>query len=133
MDEKEVENLVKEAEENRAKDQEVKAAVESRNLADSLTYQAEKTLTDNADKIDDAEKKDAEEKIAELKKVLENAEATKEEIDTASEPLSKVMMEIGQKIYAAEAPAEGEDDGVNVKHADDADEETVEAEVEEEK
>ena len=97
MDEKEVENLVKEAEENRAKDQEVKAAVESRNLADSLTYQAEKTLTDNADKIDDTEKKDAEEKIAELKKVLENAEATKEEIDAASEPLSKVMMEIGQK------------------------------------
>jgi len=47
MDEKEVEKLVKEAEENREKDKARKETIEARNLADSTVYNSEKTLKDN--------------------------------------------------------------------------------------
>ncbi len=132
MSKEEVENLVKEAEANRHKDSEKKQLVEARNLADSLIHQGEKTLKDNADKIKEEDKKTAEEKIAALKTVLENPEATKAQIEEASNPLNEVMMKIGQAIYATPGAT---DDGVkvkeNVNNEGSAEEPTVEAEVEE--
>lgn len=132
MSKEEVENLVKEAEANRHKDSEKKQLVEARNLADSLIHQGEKTLKDNADKIKEEDKKTAEEKIAALKTVLENPEATKAQIEEASNPLNEVMMKIGQAIYATPGAT---DDGVKVKEnvngEGSAEEPTVEAEVEE--
>jgi len=47
MDDKEVDRLVKEAEANREADKKRKEGIESRNMADSAVYQAEKTLKDN--------------------------------------------------------------------------------------
>lgn len=134
MDDAEVDRLVKEAEENRKADKEKKEAVESRNLADSTLYQSEKTLKDNADKIDAGDKSEAESRLANLKTILENDSASKDEIDKAVESLNEVMMKIGQQIYQ-----QGGDAGATSTEAssdtgsdsDDAD--TVEAEVEEEK
>ncbi len=100
MDDKEVDALVKEAEAKREEDKAKKEKVEARNMADSLIFQANKTLEDNKDKVSEDDKKDAESKIADLKKVLENVNATKEEIDAATKPLNDVMMKIGQAIYA---------------------------------
>jgi len=139
MSKEEVENLVKEAEANRAKDREKKEGVEARNLADSLIHQGEKTLKDNAEKIPEDDKKTAEEKIEALKKVLENDSASKTDIEAASQPLNEIMMKIGQAIYATPGATAPEDDGVRVKDASEdsssnSDEgPTVEAEVEEEK
>jgi molecular chaperone DnaK len=135
MSKEEVENLVKEAEANRSKDRERKEAVEARNLADSLVHQAEKTLKDNADKIPEEDKKTATEKIEALKKVLENPESSKAQIEESSAPLNEILMKIGQAIYAAPGAAP-EDDGVRVKENADTNPDegpTVEAEVEEEK
>jgi molecular chaperone DnaK len=134
MSKEDVENLVKEAEANRHKDKEKKDLVEARNMADSLVHQGEKTLKDNADKIKEEDKKAAEEKMEALKKVLENPEATKAQIEEASTPLSEIMMKIGQAIYAAPG---GSDDGVKVKEnvngeSSSTEEPTVEAEVEDE-
>lgn len=132
MSKEEVENLVKEAEANRHLDSEKKQLVEARNMADSLVHQGEKTLKDNAEKVPEEDKKTAEEKIAALKTVLENPEATKAQIEEASNPLSEIMMKIGQAIYAAPGAA---DDGVKVKEnvndEGSPEEPTVEAEVEE--
>ena len=47
----EVERLRQEADLHRAEDEQKRAAVEARNVGDSLAYSAEKTLRDNADKI----------------------------------------------------------------------------------
>lgn len=133
MDEEEVDRLVKEAEENRKADKEKKDAIESRNLADSLVYQSEKTLKENEDKVDEGDKKEAEEKLGELKKILENESAGKEEIDAGVEKVNEIMMKIGQAIYSQggapewEAPAGDSDDNSS------DDDDTVEAEVEEEK
>lgn len=113
MDDKEVDKLVKEAEANREADKKKKEAIEARNMADSAVYQAEKTIKDNEGKFEDSLKTEAEGKIADLKKVLENADASKESLEEATKSLQDVMMKIGQEIYS-KSQAAG-DDGVRVK------------------
>ncbi|EKD29625.1 MAG: hypothetical protein ACD_78C00333G0001, partial [uncultured bacterium (gcode 4)] len=81
MDDKEVDRLVKEAEANREADQKKKESIEARNHADSAVYQAEKTLKDNEGKFDAALGTEATTKIEELRKVLADADASKEAID----------------------------------------------------
>ncbi len=100
MDEAEVDRLVKEAEAKKEEDSKKKWLVDARNMADSSIVQANKMLDDNKDKIEEADKKLIEEKIAEVKKVLENTNATKEEIESATKPLSDEMMKVGQKLYS---------------------------------
>ncbi len=100
MDDKEVEKLVKEAEANREADKKRKEGIEARNHADSALYQAEKTMKDNEGKFDDALKAEAEGKVADLKKVLEDSNASKESIEEATKSLTEVMMKIGQEIYS---------------------------------
>jgi molecular chaperone DnaK len=113
MDDKEVDRLIKEAEANRETDKKRKESIEARNHADSALYQAEKTMKDNEGKFEDALKTEAEGKVADLKKILEDADASKEALEEATKSLTDVMMKIGQEIYS-KAQAAG-DDGVNVK------------------
>ncbi|MDP5039201.1 MAG: Hsp70 family protein, partial [Candidatus Gracilibacteria bacterium] len=114
MDDKEVDRLVKEAEAKRDEDKKRKEAVEARNMAESATYQAEKTINDNKDKISDDDKKSAEEKIKELKDILANNETSKEELDAKTKELNDIMMKIGQAIYSQTGDQEAPkaDDGV---------------------
>ncbi len=100
MDDAEVDRLVKEAEAKKEEDKKRKEKIDARNMADSLVYQSEKTIADNKDKVPEADRTEAEAKIADLKKVLENADASKEEIDSATKPLNEIMMKIGQSIYS---------------------------------
>ena len=133
MDNSEVDRLVKEAEANREADKKRKESIEARNMADSAIYQAEKTMKDNEWKFDSKLWDDAKEKIDALKKVLENQDASKEDIDPAMQTLQDAMMKIGQEIYSKaqaewQQPAQ-EDDGVRVKDNNPKDD-TVEGEVE---
>ncbi len=100
MDDKEVDRLVKEAEAKKDEDKKRKEWVESKNHAESAVYQAEKTLSDNKDKIPEADKTEAEAKISDLKKVIENSNASKDEFDTATKALNDIMMKIWQAIYS---------------------------------
>lgn len=131
MDDKEVDRLVKEAEANREADKKKKESIEARNHADSAVYQAEKTLKESEGKYDAALGTDATAKVEELKKVLADADATKEAIEAAMNPLQEVMMKIGQEIYAKGGTPEG-DEGVKVNDMNEKkDDGSVEAEVEE--
>lgn len=125
MDEKEVDRLVKEAEANRESDKAKKESIEARNHADSAIYQAEKTLKDNEGKYEAKDGEEAKIKIDDLKKVLEPADATKEDIEPKLNALQEIMMKIGQAIYA-QGTTDAETAGD--KKQDDG---TVEAEVEE--
>lgn len=109
MDDKEVDRLVKEAEAKREEDKKRKDAVEARNHGESAVYQAEKTISDNKDKLQENDKKEAEEKITSLKDTLAKTDATKEDLESKTKELNDVMMKIGQQIYSqgwAEAPAD---------------------------
>ena len=100
MDEKEVDKLVKEAEAKKEEDKKKKGLVESRNTADSTIAQAEKMLRDNADKVDDTDKKLVEEKIVKLRDVLAKSDATKEEFEVPTKELNDTMMSVWQKVYS---------------------------------
>ena len=57
-------------------------------------------LRDNADKVDNADKKSVEEKVSAVKEVLSKTDAGKEEFETPTKELNDILMSVGQKIYA---------------------------------
>ncbi|MDD4352516.1 MAG: molecular chaperone DnaK [Candidatus Gracilibacteria bacterium] len=136
LSEEEVEKMRKEAEEHASEDKAKKDAIEARNLADSLVYQSEKTLKDNADKVSTENKEKIEKSIADLKKILENKDASKDEIETASKQLSEDIQKVGAAIYEAaqkEEAAKKEETSKDEKKDDVVDAEVVDEKKEEKK
>jgi len=101
ISEEEVEKMRKDAEENAEADKAKKEIIESRNQLDWSIFQAEKLLTDAWDKAEEADKKAVEDATAEAKIVLLKEDATKEELDKATEELMWKMQTVGQKLYEA--------------------------------
>ena len=93
----EVEQLVKEAQENADLDQEKRRKIDLKNNGDSAVYQAEKQISELGDKISSSDKQDIDIKIQDLKQALqdENYEA----IESTQSALQKAIMEIGKKTY----------------------------------
>lgn len=100
----EVEKMTKEAEMHAKEDEEKKAKVETRNSADAMIFNAEKSLKDMGDKVQADTKKDVEDKIAALKGVLENG--AKEDIEKKTQELSESLSKIGQAMYGDQKPPE---------------------------
>jgi len=139
MSKEDIEKVKKEAEKYAEDDKKKKDLIEAKNRAESIVLQSEKTLKDAGDKVSDDLKKPVQEKIAELKKVLENKDASKDELEKGAEALSQEIQKVGAELYkAAEAskPEGKDDDGVKVTHTDDKEEkkdDVVDAEVVDEK
>jgi molecular chaperone DnaK len=110
----EVDTLVKEAEAKKEEDKKRKDLVEAKNLAESTVYQTEKLLVDNKDKINEADTKEVNEKLEAVKKVIADANASKEDYDSVMKPLNEVMMKVGEQIYKtpdANTPPQGAPSG----------------------
>lgn len=75
-------------------DAEKKEKIEARNMADSLIFTSEKSLKDAGDKVTADLKKEVEDKIAELKKILDTG--TKEELEAKTKELSDSLQKVGQ-------------------------------------
>ena len=71
LSDEEIEKMQQDAELHADEDLQRREMIELRNLADSAAYQAEKTLADNADKIDEALKGEVEEKVKAVREALE--------------------------------------------------------------
>jgi molecular chaperone DnaK len=114
----EIERMMRDAESHADEDKKRKEEAETRNTGDSLVYQTEKFLKDNADKLNEGEaaakKAEVETAMADLKKLLEGADYAG--IKSATEKLAKVSQQLGAALYAAnaaQASAETpKDDGV---------------------
>ena len=106
----EVEKLRQEAELHAEEDRKRRDEIEVRNMADSLAYQAEKTVRENADKIPEELKSEVEGKVAAVRSQLQSGDA--DGIRSATEALSEAMQRIGQAVYGAQGAPEGEP-GVN--------------------
>jgi molecular chaperone DnaK len=123
----EVEKLRQEAELHADEDRKRRDEIETRNVADSLAYNAEKTVRDNADKIDAELKSEVEGKIAAVRSALQSG--TPETIRSATDELSQTMQKIGQAVYGAQgAPPDGASADGTAEDAGTADEGTVEGE-----
>ncbi|MBW1814212.1 MAG: molecular chaperone DnaK, partial [Deltaproteobacteria bacterium] len=71
LSEEEIDNLVKDAELHAEEDKKKKELVEAKNMADSLIYSTEKSITDLGDKVDSETKTNVESAIESLKKAME--------------------------------------------------------------
>lgn len=106
LTEEEIQKKVKEAEEFAETDKKARDLVEARNLADSMVYECEKSLTEIGDDATPQEKADIEEKIAAVKTALEGEDG--EAIKKATEELQNAFHPIAQKLYEKNAPKGGE-------------------------
>ena len=100
-----VERMVKEAEENAAKDKEKSEQIEAKNQADSICYQTKKQLEELGSKIETTEKEKVESLITQLEAAIQTDDIT--EIKSLSENVKQVMMEIGQKVYSQADATDG--------------------------
>jgi molecular chaperone DnaK len=122
----EIERMVREAEMNAEADQQFQELAELKNKADSLASQTEKTLRDAGDKIDEATRQSATEKIEAVRKAV--VSGFEEEIKTTYADLEQLSHSIAEKLYAAS----GTEGGVSENTAADG-EEVIDAEFKEEK
>ena len=101
----EIERMVKEAELHAQEDKLEKEKVEVHNGADSLVYQAEKTIKDLGEKADSAKVEEINKAIEVLKESMKGSDLAKIKADT--EALQKPLYELSAAAYAKEAPQEG--------------------------
>lgn len=116
----EIDKAVKEAERYAEEDKKRKEEVETRNNADSLVYNTEKTLKDLGDKIDAADKEKIEAELEQTKKALQSDNL--EDIKAATEKLTQVSYEVFGKVYqqqGADAAPGGDPQGSGAGPGDD--------------
>ncbi len=104
LDSDTIEKMVKDAEAHAAEDHRRREEAEARNTADSLVYQTEKLLKDQADSVSEEDKAAVTAKIADVRKALEGADV--EAVKTATEALMAASQELGQKMYESAAAAD---------------------------
>ena len=124
LSDSEIEKMVKDAEMHKEEDAKRKAAIESRNMADSMVYQTEKTLSDMKDKIDASEAEKIQKAIDDLKETLKNENASKEEIDEKLKALTEASHKLAEQAYAQN---QGSPNSANNAKKDD---DVIDAEVE---
>ena len=105
LKDQDIEKMVREAETHAAEDAKRKEEVETRNQADSLVYQAEKTVRDFGDKADKSLVDKVNEAIKELKEALNGTDT--EAIKSKSEELTKPLYELTTAMYQQTAQAPG--------------------------
>ncbi len=122
----EVEKMQRDAEAHAAEDAKHKEEVETRNAADSLAYNAEKTLRENKDKIADDLNKEVEAKIAEVRSALGGSDM--EAIRRTMQELSDAMQKVGAAVYKQPPPEGGQPPPSGEEPPGKEDEGTVEGE-----
>ncbi len=129
LSEAEIEKMVQDAEAHKADDEKRKALVETKNQADALIHQTEKSLSDLADKIDDAEKTKIQSLVDDLKETLKDENVTKEQIEEKVKTLTEASHKLAEEAYKQEqGGAQGANQGASQAKKDDDD--VIDAEVE---
>jgi molecular chaperone DnaK len=119
-----IDQMVKDAEAHAEEDRKRKEEADVRNSADSLVYQTEKLLKDQAEQVSDDERSTIEAKIAEVRQALDGTDI--DAIKTSSDALMTASQEFGQRLYEAAAAAERE---AEAEAGTPADDEVVDAEI----
>ncbi len=120
----EIDKMQHDAELHADEDRKKRESIELKNIADSTAYQAEKTVRDNADKIDESLKTEVEGKVADVRSAIESDDGDR--IRASLDALQQSMQKIGEAVYGAQAAA-GEAPGADAD-AGPTDEGTVEGE-----
>ena len=111
-----IERMVNEAQQFAAEDQRKRQEAEVRNQAESLVYNTEKMLSDNADKVPEDLKQEVEGKIATLKQALQNNDVPA--MQQGITDLSASVQKLGQAVYSQAGAPTGPDAGVGPDDGD---------------
>jgi molecular chaperone DnaK len=110
LSKEEIDRMMKDAEAHAEEDKKRKEELDVRNGAESLVYQTEKFLKDNAEKIPADAKANVEEPLNTLKKALEGTDIAA--IKTAMETVAQASQAVGAAMYQEQAQAsEASQDG----------------------
>ncbi len=106
LSKEEIDKMVRDAEAHADEDKKKREAIEARNHADSMVYTTEKSLKEYGDKIDAVEKGNIENKLAELKKIMEGEDA--EAIKKATDELAQASHKLAEAMYSKTEGAQEE-------------------------
>ena len=99
LDEKEVEQMVKDAESNAEADRQRREKIDTKNNADSLAYQAEKQLNDFGDKVPASDKERVEGLVKDLREAIQ--QENYDRMKSLTSELQQALMQIGSSMYEA--------------------------------
>jgi molecular chaperone DnaK len=125
LKQEEVEQMIREAEAHAGEARTMRELADTRNQAEQLAYQTERTLKEHRDKLDESDASTIEGRIMELKQVLESQDVN--EIRAKTDALQEASQKLAEAVYAqatAQQQAAGAQAGGNGASA--SDEEVVE-------
>jgi molecular chaperone DnaK len=102
-----VDRMVREAQEHADEDRQRREQVETRNQADALAFQGERTLRDLGDKVSAEDKADVEAKISAVREALKGDDM--DALRRTSQELAEALQRVGTAAYQADqAPGTGD-------------------------
>jgi molecular chaperone DnaK len=107
LSEAEVQRMVHEAETHAAEDQKRREAIDLRNQAESMVFQADELLKEHGDKIPSELKADLDTKVAAVRDVLENDRENIDRLRPAHEAMVEALTKAGTAMYEAAGAAAG--------------------------
>jgi molecular chaperone DnaK len=131
----EVDRMVADAEKFAAEDHARREAAEARNQADQLTYQVDKFIEENGDKVSESDTAELRGKNDELKEMLKTEDADVDKLRAATEATMQVFQRVGQSLYenqqaqAASEPAADAGGAGAGQPQDESDDDVVEGEI----
>ncbi|MFO1536500.1 MAG: molecular chaperone DnaK, partial [Actinomycetota bacterium] len=120
----EIDRMMKEAEAHAEEDRKRREEAEVRNNADSLVFQTEKLLKEQADKVEAADRERLESALKEVKDALAGTDT--DAVTRAHEALSSALQDFSQRLYSA-AQAQSQADAAGASAP--SDDEVAEAEI----
>jgi molecular chaperone DnaK len=138
LDDKEIDEMVEDAEAHSEEDKKRREVIDAKNQADQMVYNLEKLMRENKDKIPEDEAKNVQVEIENTKKAIESDDA--EQIKKAMEALSQASHKLSEMMYqqasqqqaqqdASQQGAAGDQAASQESSQDSSEEEVIDAEV----
>ncbi|MBE6661959.1 MAG: molecular chaperone DnaK [Ruminococcaceae bacterium] len=117
MSQEDIDKAVKEAEKFAEEDKKLKDAVDTKNRAESIIFQSEKTLSEIGDKLPDADKAEVKAALEKLRETVKGGNT--EAIKADTEALEKAFYALSEKLYKQSGAADmGGQPGADGQSAD---------------
>ncbi len=100
LSEAEIQQMEEDAIKYADEDKKYRELVDARNAADGMVHSVKKSMTEHADKLDEAEKTAIETAIKEVEGVLQSDD--KDAIEAKTNALTEASQKLGEKVYAAQ-------------------------------
>ena len=131
LSDEEIERMRKEAEEHKAEDEKRKEEADTKNEAEQLVFQTEKSLKDLGDKVESKEKEEIESLIKEVREAIDKNDI--DEIKSSKDKLQEKAMALATRVYeeAAKQQQSANTEEANDTSSNNNDSDVHEAEYEE--